>query len=92
MTVQSRRTFTLAEDQAEFVDRLVESGRYESVEEVISAGIEALAPEQERIERWLRTEVVEAYDEMKAHPKRAIPIKEAFDAIRRRHRQRIGEE
>ena len=91
MTAQSRRTFTLAEDQVEFVDRLIESGQYESVEEVIAAGIDAVKSKDERYQEWLRKEVGEAYDEAMAHPECLIGIGEAFAGARARHAARMAE-
>ena len=84
------RTFTLAEHQAEFIDKLVESGRYESVEEVVSAGLEAVKSKDERYQEWLRKVATEASDEMKAHPERGMSAEEAFAPARALHAARMA--
>lgn len=37
------------------------------------------------VERWLRDEVVPAYDAMQAHPARGIPADEVVKAVRAYH-------
>ena len=40
-------------------------------------------------ERWLRDEVVPAFDKMKADPKRGVSAKKVFADIRARHAQSL---
>jgi hypothetical protein len=47
--------------------------------------LRALQERDEEIERWLREEVAPTYDEMLAHPERAISSEQWFENIRRRH-------
>jgi antitoxin ParD1/3/4 len=67
-----KRTFDLPADQAAFIDGQVARGAFESADEVVSEGLRALQEWDEEIERWLREEVGPTYDEMQAHPERAI--------------------
>ena len=85
MAATAKRTFSLPAEQAEFIDAQVSSGTYASGSEVVRAGLRALQERDAAIERWLREEVVPAYDAMKADPKRAIPADEVFAAVRARH-------
>ncbi len=80
-TIQ-KRTFSLPASQGRYVDRLVKSGAYASASEVIRAGLRALAERDEDVERWLKTEVAAAYDELEAAPDSAIPAKQVFSEVR----------
>ena len=86
-----KRTFSLAEEQAEYIDAKVEAGEFASASEVVRAGLRALKERDEAIGRWLREEVAPAYDEMMADPSSGIPIDQAFEEIRQRlERKRQG--
>ena len=84
-----KRTFSLAEEQAEFIDAKVASGDYASASEVVRDGLRALKARDAAIERWLLEEVAPTYDKMIADPSQAIPIEDAFAEIRARHQARL---
>lgn len=83
-----RRTVSLPAEQAAYIDRLVETGEYGSASEVVRAGIRALQQHDRAIEHWLRAEVAETYDRVKAGKERMIPIEEVFAELRARHGSR----
>ena len=89
MAATAKRTFSLPDEQAKFIDKQVKSGGYASGSEVVRAGLRALQERDAAIERWLREEVVPVYDSMKADPSQGIPIEKAFAQIRERHASRI---
>ena len=62
---------TLPEDMAARVRAKVASGQYASESEVIRDGLHALDARDDRLEHFLRTEGVAAYDAMEADPSRA---------------------
>lgn len=90
-TIQ-KRTFSLSEEQSQFIDDLVAKGGYASASEVVRAGVRALQERDEAVERWLREKVAPTYDAMKADPSRAIPAEEVFRQLREHAAQRIKAE
>ena len=85
-----KRTVSLPSEQGRFIDGLVKSGAYASASEVVRAGLRALEERDEAVERWLRTEVVQAYDELDADPGSAVPAEEVFTELRRHIAKRIA--
>ena len=87
-TVQ-KRTFSLPDTQAKFIDAQVRVGAYASASEVVRAGLRALQERDAAVERWLNTEVVSVYDAMKADPGRGIPAENVFAQLRARHSTKL---
>lgn len=79
-----KRTFSLAEEQAEYIDAKVEAGEFASASEVVRAGLRALKERDEAIKRWLHEEAGPAYDEMTADPSDAVPADDVLAEIRDR--------
>ena len=78
-----KRTISLPSEQGRYIDRLVDSGAYASVSEVVRAGLRALEERDAAVERWLRTEVVQAYDQLEADPGSAVPAEQVFTKLRK---------
>lgn len=90
MAGTQKRTISLPEEHAAFIDSMVASGAYASASEVVRAGLRALQEPNEAVERWLREEeVAPVYDAMQADPERALGIDAVFADIRSRHAQRL---
>ena len=65
-------SITLPNEKAEAVKAKVASGEYATESEVIREGLSGLMARDRAIERWLRSEVAAAYDEIKANPSKAL--------------------
>lgn len=87
----AKKTISLPEEHAAFIDRMVASGAYASASEVVRAGLRALQERDAAIDRWLREEVAPVYDAVQADPGRTLTIDDVFADIRTRHMQRLAE-
>lgn len=83
-------SITLPLDMAEMVKAKVASGEYASESEVIRDGLRTLAAQDAAVDRWLRDEVVEAYDAHKADPTRTVTLEEGLANVRSRLAKREG--
>ncbi len=83
-----KRTISLPDEHAAYIDQKVNSGDYASASEVVRAGLRALQERDRVVEDWLRNQVAPTYDAMMADPSRGIPAKSVFDDIRALHAQR----
>ncbi len=89
MASAEKRTFSLPSEHTAFIDEKVASGAYASGSEVIRAGLRALQEQDAAIQRWLREEVVPAYDAIKADSSRGIEAQIVFDDLRAHHAARL---
>ncbi|MBN9344679.1 MAG: type II toxin-antitoxin system ParD family antitoxin [Devosia sp.] len=83
-----KRTFSLTEEQAKFIDSMVERGDYASGSEVVRESVRKMREDDAIIEKWLVEEVLPTIEEMEAHPERLVPLDEAFDRIEAKIRSR----
>ncbi|MHB1102905.1 MAG: type II toxin-antitoxin system ParD family antitoxin [Devosia sp.] len=81
MAKVQKRTFSLSEEQAGFIDRKVASGDYVSGSEVIREGLRAMQERDAAIEKWLREEVVPAIQQYEADPSSARPAEVFFEEL-----------
>jgi antitoxin ParD1/3/4 len=88
MPAAEKRTVSLSAEQAAFIDAQVTSGAYATASEVVRDGLRALQARDAAMERWLREEVAPAYDEMKAHPERGVPLDDVMREIHALHAAR----
>jgi len=88
MASSQKLSISLSKEQAELVDRLAKSGQYASASAVISDGLRALQARDAAVERWLRQEVVPAYEELRDDPSKGMTIDQVREALVRRRQQR----
>ena len=89
MATRTTLNVSLPAELGQFVEKLVHTGRYASASEVVRAGLRALRERDAAVERWLREEVVSVCAAMDADPSRAIPIDDAFAAVRAHQAERM---
>lgn len=85
MSTTDKRTVSLPQEHAAFIDGKVASGDYASASEVVRAGLRALQERDRAVEAWLREKVAPTYDAMVNDPARGIDSKHVFDEIRTHH-------
>lgn len=83
-----KRTVSLPEDHATFIDRMVASGACTSGSEVVRAALRTVKERYAAVDRWLREEVAPVYDGMQADPERARSIADVFADVREHHATR----
>jgi putative addiction module CopG family antidote len=90
--MRSTRQFsiTLPHEMADAIKAKVARGEYATESEVIREGLRALLARDQAIEKWLRTEVVAAYDELKADPSRALTIEQVRASLAAARRRRAA--
>ncbi len=91
MVKVEKRTVSLPAKHAAYVDKMVASGSYASVSEVVRAGLRALQERDVAVEKWLREEVAPAYDAIKADPARGLTAEGVFTKLRAHHARKIQE-
>lgn len=65
-------SITLPHQMAAMVQAKVQSGEYASESEVIREGLRALAERDRAVQEWLLSEVIPAYERLRADPSRAM--------------------
>ena len=90
MSAVAKRTVSLPEEQAAYIDAKVAAGDYASASEVVRAGLRALKERDAAVERWLREDVAAAYDAVAADPARVIPADDVRAALLSRHAERTA--
>lgn len=88
MRTTKQLSITLPNNMADALKERVASGAYASESEVIRDGLRALFSQEDAVERWLRTEVVSAYDELRADPSKAISSADMRTHLAALHEQR----
>lgn len=91
MRTTKQLSITLPNNMADALKDRVASGAYASESEVIRDGLRALFSQEDAVERWLRTEVVAAYDELRADPSKAISSEDMRAHLTALHEQRTSE-
>ncbi|MCR6672683.1 type II toxin-antitoxin system ParD family antitoxin [Devosia ginsengisoli] len=81
MSKVQKRSFSLTEEQAAYIDAKVAAGGFATGSEVVRAGLRAMQERDAAQDRWLKEAVLPVVLKMEAHPERAIPLDDAFDQL-----------
>lgn len=76
-----KRTFSLTEEQAKFIDDRVASGGYASGSEVVREGLRGMQEDAAAIDRWLVEDVLPTLKKLDKDPGRARPADEVFGEL-----------
>ncbi|WIY83525.1 type II toxin-antitoxin system ParD family antitoxin [Propionimicrobium sp. PCR01-08-3] len=90
MRTTKQLSITLPVGMADALKERVSSGAYASESEVVRDGLRALFAQEEAVETWLRTEVVTAYDDLRADPSQAISAQDVRAHLARIHTERTA--
>ena len=85
MRTTQQMSITLPNEMADAIRTKVRAGEYATESEVIREGLRALLNRDRAIESWLQTQVVEAYDALKADPSRAVTIDQVRARLAKEH-------
>jgi len=88
MPQTAKRTFSLPQKQAAYIDAKVKSGGYASGSEVVRAGLRALQERDKAVERWLREEVAPTCEAVVSGQMKTYPLEDVFERLRRHHHSR----
>lgn len=91
MSSISKRTVSLPEEHAAYIDKMVASGAFASASEVVRAGLRALQEREAAVDRWLREEVGPVHDALRDDPARALSADTVFDGLRSHHAANVRE-
>lgn len=82
-------TIPVTDDDAKIIEKQVESGRYSSAEDVVSAGLHLLEELSSETDSWLKREIPGRLASYRQDPSSAVPIGDAFSAIGQEFRKDI---
>ncbi|WP_113165199.1 type II toxin-antitoxin system ParD family antitoxin [Rhizobiales bacterium] len=86
------KNIALSKDAERFIRKQIESGRFENADEVIDAGLQMLASNEQPLEEWLRNEIPGRYGELIEGRAEGVSIDDAFSRLEDRHRARLAAE
>lgn len=85
-------TITLPQEMAAMVKSKVASGEYASESEVIRDGLRTLQARDAAMEKWLREDVANSYDEHAADSSKAVEADELLARVRASHRTQAAKQ
>ena len=83
-------SFTLPNQMSAQLRAKVASGEYATESEVIRDGLRTLQARDKAVEHWLRNDVVNSYEALKADPSRGHSLADTREALAKRHAARLA--
>ena len=74
MYESAQRLVRLPAEQSTYVNDLVQTGGFQSIDAVVAAALRLFQEREAIIEQWLRKQVLPAYDLMRSSPRRGLSI------------------
>ena len=90
MQTTQQFSITLPNEMADAVKSKVAAGEYATESEVIRAGLRALMARDRAVERWLRGEVAESRDALKADRSQAVSTGKVRERLAAAHEKAIA--
>jgi putative addiction module CopG family antidote len=90
MRTTQQFSITLPNEMAEAVRAKVAAGEYATESEVIRDGLRALLARDKAVEHWLRGDVAEAYDALKADRSKAVSLDRVKARLAAAHKKASG--
>lgn len=84
-----KRTFSLTEEQAKFIDEKVQNGEYATASEVVRESIREMQDDNAAIERWLRKDVLPVLDRVRSGRAETHTPQEVRRHLRERYEQLV---
>ena len=84
-----KRTFSLTEEQAKFIDSKVEDGTYASGSEVVREGLRAAQQREEAVELWLREALVPTLEKVRRGEGKRLTPEQVRENVQREYRRLI---
>lgn len=81
MRTTQQLSITLPNEMAKMIKEKVSAGEYASESEVVRDGLRTLMARDAALEKWLRDEVLPAYEELKADPSRGLSLDDVNAAL-----------
>ncbi len=89
MSSIQKRSISLRGEQAAYIDSKVAAGDYESVSEVVRAGLQALEERDKAVQRWIQESIVPRLKASDADPSLGKPLSEVRAQLKARHEARM---
>ena len=80
----------VSKDDKRIIDEQIESGRFGSASDVVSAGLRLLEEIQTETEAWMRREIPKRMAEYDRDPSIGIPLEQAVARLDELHRKTLG--
>jgi antitoxin ParD1/3/4 len=87
MRTTQQFSITLPNEMADIVKTKVAAGEYATESEVIRDGLRVLMARDRAMENWLRQEVGQAHDALKADPARAVTVDKVRATLAAEHKK-----
>lgn len=83
-------TYALNDHYEKFIQKQLESGRYNNASEVVRAGLRMLEDFEEAREKWLREEIPSRLADLEQNPGSGVPVETVFAKLEAKHRARTA--